>query len=57
MLKFYIIIGIALGIVFVIKQFSEKKQKPDLSVYKKKPFLFDELRNKFEEIFVNNPVQ
>jgi very-short-patch-repair endonuclease len=43
MIKFYIIIGIAVGIVFVIKELGGKgeKQKPDLSVYEKKPFLFD----------------
>lgn len=43
MLKFYIFLGLALGLVFIIKELSGKgeKQKPDLSVYQRKNFLFD----------------
>lgn len=42
MLKFYIFIGIVVCIAFVIKYLSEKEGgKVDLSVYERKPFLFD----------------
>lgn len=42
MLKFYIFIGVILGVVFIIKYLTGKGGgKVDMSVYERKPFLFD----------------